>query len=236
MSWQLVARFATVGEADIARSALEAAGLDVLLIDEQTVALNWLYSQAVGGVKVLVPAEDAERAADILSLAPAPPDDLRDEEALPSSGAETPKPATCPDCGSVSCSRVPRLRLFLFATLLICALGAATGQSELALAAIAAAGLTLLFAPTHRCLECGERWTDPGSGARDGEAAAEAPPPDAKDLAEELCPRCGSADFHRIDYRRLKAIPLLVSYALIPVIVLWPFLPKSKCERCGFRR
>ncbi len=63
----VVARFGSLGEAESARSALQAAGIDAVLADDEIVALNWLYSNAVGGVKVLVAEEDEERAAAILS-------------------------------------------------------------------------------------------------------------------------------------------------------------------------
>jgi hypothetical protein len=62
-----VASFTTVGEAEAARSALDAAGIDTVLADERIIGVQWLYSQALGGVKVLVPAEDGEEALGILT-------------------------------------------------------------------------------------------------------------------------------------------------------------------------
>jgi hypothetical protein len=44
-------------EAHLAKAQLAAAGIEALLHDEHTVTLNWLYSDAVGGVKLLVLAE-----------------------------------------------------------------------------------------------------------------------------------------------------------------------------------
>jgi hypothetical protein len=68
-----VASFTTVGEAEAARSALDAAGIDAVLADERIVAVHWLYSQALGGVKVLVAAEDGEEALGILTEIAAAP-------------------------------------------------------------------------------------------------------------------------------------------------------------------
>jgi hypothetical protein len=82
-------------EAHLIRCRLEADGVDAFVVDEHIVSLQWLYSPAVGGVKVQVHARDAERARAILDAEPARrshsarfvTDDLR-----------APR---CPDCGSL---------------------------------------------------------------------------------------------------------------------------------------
>lgn len=57
-----IARFDLAGQAHIAKNVLEAAGIKSVLADEQTVAMDWLLSNAIGGIKVQVLEEDAERA------------------------------------------------------------------------------------------------------------------------------------------------------------------------------
>ncbi|HEY2784825.1 MAG TPA: DUF2007 domain-containing protein [Fimbriiglobus sp.] len=52
--------------AHIARDALEAAGIKATVADGQMVGMDWLLSTAIGGVKVQVWEEDAERAVDVL--------------------------------------------------------------------------------------------------------------------------------------------------------------------------
>jgi hypothetical protein len=52
--------------AHMARQALEAAGIRATVADDQMVGMDWLLSTAVGGVKVQVWEEDAERAAAVL--------------------------------------------------------------------------------------------------------------------------------------------------------------------------
>lgn len=47
---------------------LEAEGIRAFVIDEELVMANWLYSGAVGGVKVKVREGDVERALDILGM------------------------------------------------------------------------------------------------------------------------------------------------------------------------
>jgi len=64
-----IARFDLAGQAHIAKNALEAAGIRSVLADEQIVAMDWLLSNAVGGIKVQVLEEDAERAVSTLEEA-----------------------------------------------------------------------------------------------------------------------------------------------------------------------
>ena len=62
----VIAIFPQVIQAHIAKSRLEADGIEAFIRDENIVALNWLYSNAVGGVKLEVAAEDEKRARAIL--------------------------------------------------------------------------------------------------------------------------------------------------------------------------
>ena len=61
-----IARFDLAGQAHIAKNELEAAGIKSVLADEQTIAMDWLLSNAIGGIKVQVLEEDAERAVTAL--------------------------------------------------------------------------------------------------------------------------------------------------------------------------
>jgi hypothetical protein len=62
-----VARFTYPHQAHAAKVRLEAEGIRVFLADEFTVTMDWFLSNAVGGIKVNVPGEDAERAQEILA-------------------------------------------------------------------------------------------------------------------------------------------------------------------------
>ena len=59
-------------EAHAMRVRLEAAGIPVFLADELTVAMDWLLSNAIGGVKVQVPERYVPRATRLLKGLPAP--------------------------------------------------------------------------------------------------------------------------------------------------------------------
>ena len=80
---RVVATYSTPAEAHVALSRLESAGIQAAVRDEFTVTFNWLYSDAVGGVKLEVPDDDAPDAREILAL-PAPEPGL----------------IQCPHCGS----------------------------------------------------------------------------------------------------------------------------------------
>lgn len=62
-----IARFDSMPEAHIAMGRLEVEGIDAWLADEHLVQTDWLYSIAVGGIKLQVRAEDAQRAVEILN-------------------------------------------------------------------------------------------------------------------------------------------------------------------------
>lgn len=90
----VVRRFSTVPDAQMARSVVEAAGIPSELVDHNIVAANWLYSNAVDGVKLRVPNERAEEAVIALDTPAEPVDD-----------PETPHPFgdrdSCAACGAV---------------------------------------------------------------------------------------------------------------------------------------
>lgn len=56
-------------EAQVIQSQLEGSGIEVFLPDEMTVQNNWLWTNAIGGVRVQVLEEDASRAAEVLGEA-----------------------------------------------------------------------------------------------------------------------------------------------------------------------
>ena len=58
-------------EAAMARSVLESAGIECFLRDENTVRIDWLWSNLVGGIRLQVAEEDADAAEALLS-APIP--------------------------------------------------------------------------------------------------------------------------------------------------------------------
>jgi len=62
----LIARFFTPVEAHMLQSRLQAEGVPAVVADAQIVGVNPLLTMAVGGVRVLVPESDLERAREIV--------------------------------------------------------------------------------------------------------------------------------------------------------------------------
>lgn len=63
-----IASFSFPHEAHIARAKLESEGIPAFVADEHTINMQWLYSNALGGVRVQVPEPFAKQANEILSL------------------------------------------------------------------------------------------------------------------------------------------------------------------------
>src|SRR5262249_31675861 len=65
----MVKRFRDLPEAFVARSILDSAEIDCFLADENVVRIDWLYSNLVGGAKLMVRPEDYEEAVRLLAEA-----------------------------------------------------------------------------------------------------------------------------------------------------------------------
>ena len=83
-----ICSYSTPYEANMVKSQLEAAGIPAFVADEYTIGANWLYSNALGGVKVQVPAFLVHEAQLLLAAEPESP--VPDEPAA----------EVCPACGS----------------------------------------------------------------------------------------------------------------------------------------
>lgn len=62
-----VASCDTVAEADTLKCILEQQGFEVYLSNDNLVAMDWLISNAIGGARVQVPDEQAQKAAKYLA-------------------------------------------------------------------------------------------------------------------------------------------------------------------------
>lgn len=89
--WVTIARLTTATEAHIVRARLESETIPAIVADEHLVTANWFLSNAVGGVRVQVPAQYIEHANEILKGLEA------GEYALAENAVKT---ITCPKCGS----------------------------------------------------------------------------------------------------------------------------------------
>lgn len=61
-----VASYRDLPNADLARAALQSAGIAAWIQDDNLVRMDWFYSNAIGGIRLQVEAADAEAAREIL--------------------------------------------------------------------------------------------------------------------------------------------------------------------------
>jgi len=64
--WQEIQVFVYPQDAYLAKALLESEDIDVFLQDEMTIQVFNFYSNALGGVKMLVPSNKADRARELL--------------------------------------------------------------------------------------------------------------------------------------------------------------------------
>jgi hypothetical protein len=91
--------FSLPHEAYVACSALHAAGIEARIADEHIVTTDWTLSNAVGGVKVMVRAENLAAARELLENTAVVSDDA-DADSPQMSGVEDSEQDVCPRCGS----------------------------------------------------------------------------------------------------------------------------------------
>jgi hypothetical protein len=90
-------------EAHIARTLLEADGIEAFVLDAEQIGVQFHVAGAVGGVKVAVRPEDAERARTLLALDHSPA-----LEGVPEAVLPAPDDERCPRCGSSATATVQR--------------------------------------------------------------------------------------------------------------------------------
>jgi len=115
--------------AELARSLLESRGIRAFVFDQHVTGIYWLYSYAIGGVRVKVDESDLESAREALRSS----DDARPEEEEPGDAD------VCPACGSEEIETAPAHRIARAASLWI--------------------GLPLLpWRRLDHCRSCGHTW------------------------------------------------------------------------------
>ena len=88
-----LARFRDLHEALLAQGKLLSAGIECVLADDNMVRMDWLYANAIGGVKLRVREEDEAEARELLE-APVPALIMDDSD------GEIYQQPQCPRCSS----------------------------------------------------------------------------------------------------------------------------------------
>jgi hypothetical protein len=91
--FSVVGRYRDLPQAQLAKCALDSAGIPCFLRDENTIRLEWVWSNLMGGIRLQVAAADLEAAEAILAQ-PIPGTIATDTEDV----FEQP---CCPRCGSL---------------------------------------------------------------------------------------------------------------------------------------
>ena len=91
-----VRRFRDLLDAEMAKGALDSAGIESFLGDDNMVRMDWFYSNAIGGVKLMVHPQDANAAQHVLDQ-PIP-------ESIEFAEGEHYEQPRCPKCGSLNVS------------------------------------------------------------------------------------------------------------------------------------
>ena len=128
-------------EAILARSALESSGIACFLRDENTIRIDWLWSNLMGGIRLQVAEADVEAAEAVLS------------QPIPESVAVDGEPdfhqPQCPKCGSLD-SRFNNL------------------DAKVAATSILLLGFPVPAPPEKEfwhCNNCGTNWVDQGENS-----------------------------------------------------------------------
>ncbi|HBI14666.1 MAG TPA: DUF2007 domain-containing protein [Desulfobulbaceae bacterium] len=128
----VIAEYRDLPQAGLAQSTLEENSVQCFLENQYMVGVNWLYSTALGGIKLKVREGDVPQAKEI----------LKTFEVDCSEGAEEEKSnpaATCPLCGSTKIITKNYTRKFAAISLLL--------------------SLPLFFfLKRNSCQDCGHRW------------------------------------------------------------------------------
>lgn len=103
-----VATFSFPYEAHIARAKLESEGIPAFVVDEHTINAQWLYSQAMGGVRLQVSNKHAARASQILQTDYS---DIVEEQ-------EGTDPIICPKCRSSNVEQIVQGKKMAFVAFL----------------------------------------------------------------------------------------------------------------------
>ncbi len=148
-----VARFRDLPEALVTLGKLESADIPAELYDDNMVRIDWMYSNAIGGIRLQVPEAHLDDAQAILA-APIQPT-LEVETA---DGIESFAQPRCPRCGSLNIERLDRNRDLRYVAIFLFPVPIPPGDE------------------IWHCADCTARWEEieegPGSDAA-SEAAAE---------------------------------------------------------------
>src|SRR6266404_1421912 len=143
----MIRRYQDLPEALLSKSILESAGIEGFLADENLVRIDWFYSNLVGGIKLLVRAQDAETARKLL--------DQETPEKFDVDGVGEYKQPRCPRCQSLDVAFDELNKRIAYGGMLL-------------------ASLPITITSNHwKCHSCGYEWEDDSESAASEEKSKE---------------------------------------------------------------
>lgn len=146
-----VSTFNNLQEAEVARLALSAEGIESFLPDAYTATI---YPYATG-IRLQVDEDDAEAADAVLNRVTGV---TGAEYATPSDAHPWQPPAACPDCGAFEVARRQRLVTFLIFGASVAAISYTQDATLLGFYIVVAGAVFFLVGAKWKCRNCGHTW------------------------------------------------------------------------------
>ena len=128
-----ISSYRDLQDAYLAKGRLESEGVKVFLRNEHTIGVQWLYSTALGGVKLDVPESQVQQAVSILKEDHS--EEITDQHLNGSSDIN----GTCPKCNSTNTLYYDRARKYSAISLML-------------------SFPLVLFGKRYKCLDCNHIW------------------------------------------------------------------------------
>jgi len=146
-NWIIVMTCTFPHEAHMVKGYLESRGIETLLKDEMTVQVNIAYSNAVGGIKILVKEPDYDQSIQLLKNGGYIIDDTIkiDKKTEVVLLDNTPDKKSCPFCSSENIGRKkgPNTISFILSSLI---------------SLFFTATILPIFRSTYKCFDCEKEW------------------------------------------------------------------------------
>lgn len=140
-NWKTILTFTYPHEAHLVKGYLESEGIPTVLRDEMTAQVNNFYSNAIGGVKIMVSENNFDKGVRVLQKGgyiPQAPDKEKEQEVVTIKKTENKN--KCPFCESENTGKNKGLNIFSVGLYLIVGV------------------LFPFFKVKHHCFDCGKEW------------------------------------------------------------------------------
>jgi hypothetical protein len=141
-----VATYWSLEDCAVHRTALDAAAIENFVDDYFVVNIDWLWANLMRGIKLRVPREKLDEAAEVIEGA----SEIGEPEAFEEPADE------CESCGAATFDSTQKWLKFAAVAVVVVGAAIAVHQVPPALFIVLAALLMTIIAPRRRCTECGE--------------------------------------------------------------------------------